>query len=68
MPSEATAARARIRLDATMDLRMPLQVVLTHECVSAVHAAVLSISKMRLNMGFNVFFSPKAAVAVRIRA
>jgi hypothetical protein len=68
MPSEAAATRARIRLDATMDLGMSFQVMLTHKCVSAVHAAILSIPEMRLNMGFNILFSPKASVAVGIGA
>lgn len=47
---------------------MPFQVVLTHERVAAVHAAVLSIPEMRLNMRFDIFFPSKAAIAVRVRA
>ena len=68
MSSEAAATRARIRLDAAMDLGMPFQVVLTHERVSAVNAAILSIPEMRLNVRFDVLFSAKATIAFGVGA
>ena len=68
MPSKGAATRARIRLDTAMDLGVPFQVVLAHERASAVDAAVLPIPQVRLNVGFDIFLPPKAAVAIGVCA
>ena len=68
MSGEATPTRARIRLHAAMNLGMSLQVMLTHERILAVDAAILSIPEMRLHVRFDVFLPPKAAMAVGISA
>lgn len=51
-----------------MNLGVPFQVMLAHERASAVDAAVLPIPQVRLNVGFDVFLPPKAAVAVGVSA
>lgn len=68
VPSETTSTRTWIRLDAAVDLRMPFQVMLAHERIPAMDAAVLSIPEMGLNVRFDVLFASKAAVAVGVGA
>jgi hypothetical protein len=51
---------ARVWLDATMDLRMSLQIMRSHESLVTVDALVLPISKMGLHMRTNVLAALEA--------
>lgn len=47
---EASSTRALVRLVASVDLRMALQVVLAHEALAAAVALVLTVTQMSLDM------------------
>ena len=66
MPGEAVAARARVGLDAAVDLGVALEVVLTHETLAAVVAAILSVAKMGLDMRLDILLAAEFLIAFRV--
>ena len=74
MPGQGVVSRkgiatpARVWLDPGVDLGVPLEIMLSDKAFLANQALELAISKMGLDMGFDIFLSPKPLVAVWIFA
>lgn len=64
---KAGAAGAFVRLVARMNLCMSLQVVLANEAFAASVALKLTVSKMCLDVGSNVFSSAENLTTVKIK-
>lgn len=66
MSSEASATRALVWLVAGVDLCVSLEIVLADEALSAAVALELAVTKMRLNVGANVFSSAEHLAAILV--
>lgn len=54
------ATGALVGLDSAVDFCVPLEVMRTHECLSAVDAFVRPVTEMSLNMRADIFPSLKS--------
>ena len=68
MTREGISAQARIRLGARVDLGMSFQIVTSYKAFVTVVTSKLSITKVSLDVGFDVFFSSEFLVATYILA
>lgn len=68
MTGESVSTHAGICLSAGMDFSMSFEIVSSYEAFLAVVTSELSVTKMGLNVGLNVFFSAEALVAVFVLA
>jgi hypothetical protein len=67
LASEACTTRALVWLVPRVDLRMALQIVLSHEALSAAIALELAITKMCLDVGADVLSSAKHLPAILVK-
>ena len=63
LSGKAVAARALVRLVATVNLCVTLEVMLSNEALAAVIALELAIAKMGLDVGTDVLLAPELLVA-----
>lgn len=68
MSREDISAKAFVRLVSSVDLCMSFQIMSTHEALVTVITLVLAITKVSLDMGFDVLLSAKPSVTARVQA